>query len=479
MAGHSSCDSHAMGGKFERFVIFAEMRTGSNLLEATLGQVPGIRCHGEIFNPAHLGGPKVSEVLGITMADRIADPMVLWDRLCREPALSGFRFFHDHEPRVLGAILDDRKCAKIILTRNPVDCYVSLKIATATKKWRLGNVKDKVTRPITFDEEEFGAFLQARQTFQLQIHRALQIGGQTAFHIDYHASQDVEVINGLLGHLGVAGRIERIAETLVRQNPEELSQKVRNFPEMEAALRRVDWADLSRTPYFEPRRGAALPRAVAAKGAPLLYYPMLPHEDAHIRAWLSQLGTGGVVEGFTQKTLRAWKRNAPGHRSFAVLRHPLERALDAFALVLSRDSDAELRTRLRGHYGLPLPEDAGVPEMSMSEYRAAFISFLGFVKHNLAGQTGIATYPIWGTQWAQINGLASFAAPDLLCRDARLAEDLGWLADAVGTQAPPLPAPPAERSPYPLTRLYDRELELLAREAYRRDYVAFGFGDAR
>ena len=131
-----------MERRFDSFVIFAEMRTGSNLLEATLAQVPGIVCHGEIFNPDHLGGPAVTEVLGVTMADRIADPSALLDRVRAAPGLNGFRFFFDHEPRVLDAILTDPRCAKIVLTRNPVDCYISLKIAYNTKRWRLTDVMD-------------------------------------------------------------------------------------------------------------------------------------------------------------------------------------------------------------------------------------------------------------------------------------------------------------------------------------------------
>lgn len=468
-----------MANRFDSFVILAEMRTGSNLLEATLAQATGVTCHGEVFNPAHLGGPKVKTVLGMTMADRIADPAALWRRIIAAPGLNGIRFFHDHEPRVLDEILNDPRCAKIVLTRNPVDCYVSLKIASATKKWRLGNVKDSVTRQITFNEAEFGAFLTVRQAFQLRVQRALQVSGQTAFYLDYDAVQDVEVVNGLLVFLGAGGRIERIADSLVRQNPEALEDKVRNYPEMEAALARVDWADLGRSPQFEPRRGAGIPRVVAAKGAPLLYFPMLPHEDAHIRIWLSRLGGGGLEEGFTQKTLRAWKRASTGHRSFAVLRHPLPRALDAFWLVLTRDSDADLRARLRKHYGVPIPEDDGIAEMSVEAFHGAFRGFLGFVKVNLAGQTGVATYPVWGTQWAQLTGIAGFVAPDLLCREGRLQEDLAHLAASLGVGMPALPDPVAPRASYPAEAVCDREIELLAREVYRRDYVSFGFGDGR
>ncbi|MCB2115563.1 MAG: nodulation protein NodH [Rhodobacteraceae bacterium] len=468
-----------MTRRFDSFVILAEMRTGSNLLEATLAQASGVNCHGEVFNPAHLGGPKVKTVLGMTMADRIADPEALWRRIIAEPGLNGIRYFHDHEPRVLDGILNDPRCAKIVLTRNPVDCYVSLKIATATKKWRLGNVKDSVTRQIAFNEEEFGAFLAARQAFQLRVQRALQVSGQTAFYLDYDAVQDVGVINGLLGFLGSEGRIDSIADSLVRQNPEALEDKVRNYPEMEAALSRVDWADLGRSPHFEPRRGAGIPRVVAAKGAPLLYFPIGPFDDTPVRMWLSRLGGGGLDEGFTQKTLRAWKRTAVGHRSFAVLRHPVPRALDAFAMILRRDTDAELRSRLRKHYRVPIPEEDGIAEMGSAQFRDAFRAFLGFVKVNLAGQTGVATYPVWGTQWAQLEGISGFVPPDLLCREDRLEEDLARLAAAVGAGMAPLPPPAASQTPFPAEEVCDREIELLAREVYRRDYVSFGFGDWR
>ena len=46
----------------------------------------------------------------------------------RSDGIGGFRFFHDHDPAVLDAVLLDPKIAKIHLTRNPLDAYVSLKV---------------------------------------------------------------------------------------------------------------------------------------------------------------------------------------------------------------------------------------------------------------------------------------------------------------------------------------------------------------
>lgn len=465
-----------MDGRFDYFVIFAEMRTGSNLLEATLSQVPGVTCHGEIFNPDHLGGPSVAEVLGVTMAERIADPAVLLARVREAPGLNGFRFFFDHEPRVLDTILDDPRCAKIVLTRNPVDCYISLKIAYNTRRWKLTDVKDRVVWKPPFKPAEFEAFLADRQAFQVRLLNALQVTGQTAFYLDYEDSLRTDVINGLLTFLGLDGRVERISDDLVRQNPEEMADKVRNFPEMEEALARIDWAGLARTPTFEPRRAPGIPRAVAAKGAALLYLPLPPFRDAHLRDWLGALGEGGLAEGFTQKTLRQWKRGAVGHRSFTVLRHPLVRAHDAFAAVMTTDGHADLRQRLRSHYAVPIPSDAGLAAMTAPEWRAAFVAFLGFVKANLAGQTGLRQEAIWGTQWSLVAGLAGFAAPDLLVREDRLAEDLGYLAQVVGVAAPPLAEPPDDPAPVALSAIHGRDLDVLARDIYRRDFMSFGFG---
>ena len=53
-----------MTGNFDYFVVFAEMRTGSNFLESNLNAFDGIECHGEAFNPHFIGYPNKTELLG-------------------------------------------------------------------------------------------------------------------------------------------------------------------------------------------------------------------------------------------------------------------------------------------------------------------------------------------------------------------------------------------------------------------------------
>ena len=55
-----------MLAKFDYFVIFAEMRTGSNFLESNLNTLDGVSCFGEAFNPHFIGYPNRTEILGIS-----------------------------------------------------------------------------------------------------------------------------------------------------------------------------------------------------------------------------------------------------------------------------------------------------------------------------------------------------------------------------------------------------------------------------
>ena len=286
----------------------------------------------------------------------------------RPGGLGGFRFFHDHDPRVLDAVLDDPRCAKIILTRNPLDSYVSKKIAQATGQWKLTNVKRRRDTAITFDAAEFERHVARLQGFQMTLLRRLQITGQTAFHLAYEDLQSLDVINGLARYLGSTAGLTALDASLKVQNPDPLETKVANFDEMQQALARRDPFDLTRTPNFEPRRGAAVPGFIRAAHAPLLFMPIRSGPEAELRAWLAALDDvpeDALPTRLDQKALRHWMRHNPGHRRFTVLRHPVARAHAAFCdkiLIKGPGCYRDIRRTLRNFHKLPLPgnlPDAG------------------------------------------------------------------------------------------------------------------------
>lgn len=65
----------------------------------------------------------------------------------------GFRYFHDYDPRVLDIALDDPRCAKVILTRNPLESFASWNIAQETGQWKLTNVKRRRDAKATFTQQ--------------------------------------------------------------------------------------------------------------------------------------------------------------------------------------------------------------------------------------------------------------------------------------------------------------------------------------
>ena len=472
-----------MSGRFDYFIVFAEMRTGSNFLEANLNAYPGLICHGEAFNPHFIGYPNKTEVLGVTQPMRDADPARLIDTIKRDSAgLGGFRFFHDHDPRVLDIALSDPRCAKVVLTRNPVDSYVSWKIAQATGQWKLTNVKKRKDALASFDRDEFEAQLTALQDFQVTLLHALQVTGQTAFYVAYEDLQDVAVMNGLARFLGEAHQLDSLDGSLKKQNPDPLSEKVRNFDQMADALARLDRFNLTRTPNFEPRRGAAVPGYVAAARSPLLYLPIRSGPEDQVLRWLADLDgvrPEDLPGKFTQKTLRQWKRAHPGHRSFTVLRHPAARAHAAFCdRILSTGPGhyPEIRRILRKSYNLPIPEGAPDAGYDKQAHRAAFMAFVEFLKSNLAGQTGIRVDAAWATQMQILQGYAQFALPDMILREDEIEVYLPALAQQLGHDDPSEPeATPPER-PFALADIHDAEIEDMISAVYQRDYVAFGFG---
>ncbi|MEM6304830.1 MAG: nodulation protein NodH [Pseudomonadota bacterium] len=473
-----------MSQTFDSFVVFAEMRTGSNFLEANLNAFEGIRCHGEAFNPHFLGYPQSDPILGIDQATRDADPALLLDAMRGDgSALHGFRYFHDHDPRIFDSVMDDRRCAKIVLTRNPVESYVSWKIAQETGQWKLTDVKAHKAGQAIFDADEFEAHLTALQQFQLTLMQRLQTSGQAAFYVAYEDLQSVEVMNGLARYLGVDEALEALDKNLKKQNPSPISEKVTNYDDMVAALARLDRFDLTRTPNFEPRRGPAVPSYAAAAETPLLYLPIGSGPVPAVMDWMAALdgvGRGKLQTKMGQKGLRQWKRSNPGFRSFTVLRHPVARAHDAFCrriLTVAQGSYRQLRGTMIRRYRLPIPPDGPDESYDKDAHYDGFVAFLRFLKGNLAAQTAIRIDACWCTQAQAISGFGEVAFPDMLIREEDMALQLQNLAQAVGHLNPPAPeAGPADR-PFALSEIYDARIEKLARDAYQRDYVTFGFSD--
>lgn len=467
---------------FTSFVVFAEMRTGSNFLEANLNAFDSIHCHGEAFNPAFIGYPSQTDLLGFSKQNRDERPKRLLRALqSADGGLHGFRYFHDHDPRVLDPLLNDASCAKIILTRNPLDSYVSWKIAQATGQWKLTNVRKRKDALADFNAEEFEAHVTELQQFQVTLMNRLQKSGQTAFYVAYEDLQDVEIINGLARWLGVEEQLDSLNKSLKRQNPEPITEKVANPDAMRSGLERLDRFNLTRTPTFEPRRGPMVPSYVAGAKTPLLFMPVRSGPEAAVKDWmadLDQVAVSDLPTKFNRATLTQWKRERPGHRSFTVVRHPVARAHAVYCAYILRTGPGSMqaiRRALIRQHDVPLPEDWPDSSYDRDHHRRAFTAFLRFLKANLSGQTSVRVDNNWATQSSCIQGMADYTLPDMIIREDEMNVFLPSMAMQVGHTLPPEPKTVPVQAPFALAEIYDDTIERLAQEAYQRDYTMFGF----
>jgi len=473
--------------RFDYFVVFAEMRTGSNFLETNINMFDDLRCHGEAFNGLFVGYPDVDNILGVDQATRDRDPWTLIDAIKSDEGLAGFRFFNDHDPRVLDIVLGDPRCAKIVLTRNPLDSYISLKIANATGQWKLTNMNHAKSEKVTFDRDEFTQHMADLQGFQVKIMNVLQRTGQTAFYVAYEDLQDVNVMNGMAQFLGASDQITHLNRKLKKQNPAPMATKVANYAQMEKTLAGLDRFNLNRTPSYEPRRGPMIPSYIAAPDTGLLFQPLKSGPTEAVCRWMAQLDNktpAALRTGFNQKSLRDWMARHEGHRSFTVIRHPVAWAHAAFCdrVVGSTDDNSdEMRAKLRKIYEIDVPDNQPVPETDSSydlnAHRAAFLAWLGFLRGNLSGQTNLRVDPAWGSQLVALQGYSEYGPPDMIVRETKLRGDLAFLAGQLGREV--MPSVPAMTDPYHdrLAAIYGPKIETAARQSYHRDYLAFGFGN--
>lgn len=443
------------------FVIVAEMRTGSNFLESALNALDGVSCHGELFNRNFIGYPGRHEAFGIDETTREADPGSLL-RAMRDsgPGLHGFRWFPDHDRRVLPLVLADPAVAIVRLNRNAAEVWVSRQIARATGQWRLGDLKNRRAATVTFDREDFTEYLHVRDAFDHDFRHRLQSAGRTAFQIDYADLTSLEVLNGLASWLGVPARLDTIPNDFRKQNPGELSDKVDNPGEMAEVLRDLRVSEGGGESNLRPA-GAGVPGWYLAARAPILFQPIPGGPVSSVRAWLETLDGAPPALGARQKDLRTWQEAHPGNRAVTVLRHPLLRAVAALGEVRSGGLARSL-----ARYGVDTGAD---PTAEM------LVAWLEVIGGALAGQTSFPPERSWRPQSELVAAAAAVRPPDLVLREEEVETALPGLGGGL-----PVPTDPeARRLRETLERIVSPRAEQLANRVYRSDFRTFGFADWR
>lgn len=472
------------------FAIVASMRTGSNLLERSLAQFPDLACHGELFNPAFIGGEGRQDFLGIGRAERARDPFALIERMIAAAGdrVPGFRIFDGHDPRILARVAEDPDCARLLLTRAPLDSFVSLLIARETGQWLLGPKGERRTARVQFDPAAYEAFRDARAAFLAGFRRRMQAAGRTAFALDYAELKDPAVVNGAAAHAGSRHRLERIEERIRRQNPGPLAEKVSN-PEALAPYLPAGAAEGGEAGAGAGARpGPGVRGFLAGAAVPLLLAPVAGVPDGGARAWLAAAdraagAAGPLRSGLTRREIRAEIEAGRIRAAFAVTADPLARAAHLFAtriLAAAEGEPGSLRAALAAdqRLALPAPETAaggaaalGAAGWDAAAHRAGLAAFLRFVKRCRSGRSGREPPPALLPQTAHLAAIAEVLPLRAVAPAGTFGPAAAFLAALAGLDPGRLPpAPPApEPGPWPLGPMATAELRALARAAWPED----------
>jgi LPS sulfotransferase NodH len=230
-----------------RFVIYGSMRTGSNFLVSQLNQLPGVVCHGEVFNPNFVGlHPTYARNFRIprrATAKRNRDPETLYERLLDvtpQITLVGFKIFPGHDCRILEKTLSDTQVRKIILRRDIVESFVSLCQAEQSKVWMMSSTdkeppaikRERASQPINFEERRFLHYRKTVDRFHEAIEHALSHASHQVLRLDYGDLQAQDFQDHLCNFLGAERPSKPAQVPLAKINNSPLYTRVTNPREM-------------------------------------------------------------------------------------------------------------------------------------------------------------------------------------------------------------------------------------------------------
>lgn len=491
--------------KYSYFTIFGTMRSGSNLLEQSLNQYPDIHCYGELFNPSFISGPNKNDFLGFSLIDREKDPISLIDAMIssNKGGIAGFRIFYDHDQRVVDKTLLDPQCAKIVLQRDPLNSFLSLKIAQNTDQWMLRNISDRRTAQIVFDPNEFEEYRKVQDAYYTHVRTVIQETGQSAFWLNYPEQKDPNIVNGLAKFLGSTHKVKSLKEKIRRQNPEPLHEKIQNYSDVEEYLKTISKSDETAPPDLN--RKANIPRMVSCISQPILFAPIPGGPNEEVLRWMNAVDNGceqcddfskavqdGDIlhTGHSQRTLLEWMQSNPGLVTMTAVQHPVVRAYDVFMskiFATTEDSYKIIREKLIAHFDMVLPDGDIKPDTdietladydyTMREHRAAFHQFLRFLRMNLDKQTGIRIDGLWARQMSFLQGFTTTVPITNVAFAGKLDGCFRYIEDTLDIKVPALGSPILPKYSFDLADVYTRQTENLTRRAYNSDYKLFGFDD--
>ena len=227
------------------FLLVGMMRSGSNFLERQLNLLPDVRCHGELFNTAFVGfsheasgrpeGYKREDT-----AARNADEegfIAKVDQAC-DRRIIGLRLFLDHSAHMTARLLHDPNVAKIVLSRNLLEAYISLETARETGVWLTTESAKAPPKPVKVEINKLVTFALRQSLYYNDVQTVLHQTGQRSLQVDYNEIKDLAKLNEIARFIGSGHQFDTVSEPIRKQNPGSLEERILDFPKLLEELKR-------------------------------------------------------------------------------------------------------------------------------------------------------------------------------------------------------------------------------------------------
>ena len=232
------------------FAVVGMMRSGSNFVERALDDAPDVLCHGELFNPHFVGIHHTKNKIFAgyereNIEKRNDDLEKFHSTILKNSAapIVGMRIFCEHQQEALNQIVMNAEIKKIILRRNLLEAFLSLKRASNSGQWLVGDKKflAKID-PIEIDFIEFIQFVCMQSLFFNEVVSTLEKTGQKYVQLDYTEIKSPEKINEIFEFIGSKHRVDVVEEKLVKQNQLPIEKSIANFDEFKTKLEKSNLA---------------------------------------------------------------------------------------------------------------------------------------------------------------------------------------------------------------------------------------------
>jgi len=195
----------------KNFIVFCYARTGSYRFMDILNRQDGVIACGEVYKKQRIElDQNLLKDLGLNKQDiseRDGDPIGFYHNLasiCSNQHF-GFKIFPEHNHEIKRYLAQSDDLIKIYLVRNPIQSYISSKVAQKTGKWvaKKDSSHDQGTIQIEFSSDEFGKYLSRLMAAYSKIKIWASASNENLHTLDYSDALNPSSLSSFIQSTGL------------------------------------------------------------------------------------------------------------------------------------------------------------------------------------------------------------------------------------------------------------------------------------